>query len=329
MNNKSIVFDVGLFLVYVANAIIAVPSLRKDFEEFYNTDKFRFYEKAKFSQYYNHDNISEQTLASEVAMRRAYGILLCAEEDESVREFVYNKLLNTDGCFEELVKNPTQADINAFAKKLSKYTAKTNNETTAPTFFLAYLLYVKFGTDTDNEAVKRCLAQTHEIFWIANTRKKELWNNIFRYSESNGTALPKTMRPVIRNLRFGFDIANFTKFFNSVTATKLELYHIIKTYCDSGNEELIDMLKASKVADIATMIMQAMGVSLDEICGCIDISKNEQDMVIKAIAHNSYESLIVAGKKVPFNKVDVTSYFTAHIFMIMAKEYRNYERILF
>ena len=47
------IFDIELFFTQLSKSIIEVPSLRKDFEFYYNTDKYHFYERAKRSCLYD------------------------------------------------------------------------------------------------------------------------------------------------------------------------------------------------------------------------------------------------------------------------------------
>ena len=71
---QKIIFDVQLFFVFLAKSIISLPNLRKEFEEFYKTDNYRFHERITHSTQYDKYNISWGTLESEVAIRRVFGI---------------------------------------------------------------------------------------------------------------------------------------------------------------------------------------------------------------------------------------------------------------
>lgn len=46
--------DANLFYLYLSNTVVAFPALKKFVDDIYETQKYRFYEKAKSNPYYNH-----------------------------------------------------------------------------------------------------------------------------------------------------------------------------------------------------------------------------------------------------------------------------------
>lgn len=82
------VLDKNLFLVYTASYTVFYPDFKRTIDTLYQKQKFRFYEKAKNNPYYNHSFFADGSLEREVACKRAFGILLCAEDDESLKKTI-------------------------------------------------------------------------------------------------------------------------------------------------------------------------------------------------------------------------------------------------
>ena len=71
--------DVNLFYLFLSDAVTVFPNLVSFFNALYETQKHRFYERARKNSLYNDSLMSDGTLDVEVAMKRTFGILLCSK----------------------------------------------------------------------------------------------------------------------------------------------------------------------------------------------------------------------------------------------------------
>ncbi len=241
-----IVYDVGLSFVFLSESIIQYPNLRSDFEELYKTDKYRFYERARHHRYYDHINMVDNTLEAEVAMRRVFGILLCAEDDEFIRRFVQIKLMGTDARYEKIIENPNKKDITRFWEQNQRVKAESYAQRNSPFWFLAYLLYSSFGIN-NNETVDWYLAMNQEDLSEMNRYSLEGYISNYRNFDDDFIVTLRGVRNIIRRLNAGLDICSFTDFLensllrvNSVNANP-ELYRFIEDYYKSGKDEAQDI----------------------------------------------------------------------------------------
>ena len=321
-------FDVELFLTFLANSIAKLPALRKDFEEYYHTDKYRFYERAKRSQRYNDHTMSDQTLELEVPMKWIFGILLCAEEAENVREFVVEKLLNANPRFRELVENPAITDLDEFIYDTESNRAQTYSATLAPTRFLLYLLYVTYGTDSDNEAVNYYMSKTIKIHVKTNERKSKARILADENYQPDKTTIPAKRRVFINKVATGLNLYSFLDFRNkhlegrSIFIPNPELYgYIVDAYNSCGDKRL-DIEEALEVVNIALTITGSYGISLSESYGATGLTKREQDLLI-------YKLVYYPNGKNNAGQVHISDYLVGFIIMLLSKQIRSMKEFYF
>ena len=71
-------------LVHMADALVFNKKMRTDLSRLYDSDKHRFYKKAKESTAYNIDLVNQVGLDKEIHIKKAIGLILCAEEDPAL-----------------------------------------------------------------------------------------------------------------------------------------------------------------------------------------------------------------------------------------------------
>lgn len=101
MRNK---VDIEFFLLVVAREITYCESVKRAFDGVYKGQKSLFYEKAKKSKYYNHFLVSEGSLEYEIGIKRFLGVLLCADEDISLRENIIKMIVSYKSEMKFLLK---------------------------------------------------------------------------------------------------------------------------------------------------------------------------------------------------------------------------------
>ncbi|SNX54163.1 hypothetical protein [Thermoanaerobacterium sp. RBIITD] len=68
-------------LPFLTEALSTKRTIRKDIDMLYESDKYRFYKKAKESEWYNNFIVKEGDIYREVYAKKALGIILCAVND--------------------------------------------------------------------------------------------------------------------------------------------------------------------------------------------------------------------------------------------------------
>ena len=330
----NVIFDIHLFFVFLAESIIEFPNIRKNFKSYYETDKCRFYEYMLQSPQYNRNNMSWRDLESEIAMRRIFGILLCAEEDEYAHGFVYEELTKFNKRFNELVLNPNKADLDAFIRNLldemsslpGSYDAKN-----APMFFLAYLFYTTYGTNCENKVVNDYLSHTYKMILCMNKNKDIFRNMLNQGFKMNGIAIPKKPQALIKHLRTGFDLASFLDFHSADKRDTVshksnpQLFSHIKDYYHSGNEESRDFLSSIAIINIAAHVSAINGIDITGLSGAGGITKTEQNAIIKCLADLNPGANAVEMRR----QICVTNYVIGHIFMLLSKEIQSMKAFYF
>ena len=327
-------FDAELSFLFTAASITDNPRLRESFEDYYKKDKYRFYERARHSKHYNHRHMRGNRLESEVAMKRVFGILLCSDNDRNVREFVYKKLLNTDTRFRELVRKPKASAIAAFFSDMLEYKAKTYNAVNAPICYLSYLLYSKYGKDSDNETVNEYLSvvnKANERMSADSTETSETLSKNFRMED---IAIPRKVRTIIGKLKTGLDVCGVIDFLDGeildMPAILLnpELNRYMEDYFDSGDEEYDDVLRSSVIAALASSAMELNGTSFNGSFGNVGITKDEQELIIKKIAE--LQSRLDDSGHYEFDgQINLAFYLSGFIFTLLAKEIANMKEFYF
>jgi len=104
-NPEEIVRDRELFLVHLAKWLYEIPAFVKEFEKMYQQDSLRYYKLAVENKYYNHGVLNDGNLMVDFALKRIYGVLLAAEEDESIRERVESIFFNYDTSLRPLIES--------------------------------------------------------------------------------------------------------------------------------------------------------------------------------------------------------------------------------
>ena len=329
-----IVYDSELSFVFLAESIIEYPHLRKDFEEYYKSDKYRFYERARHNRYYDHYNIGDATLESEVAMKRIFGILLCSEDDEAIRNYIYNKLLVSNSRFSALVNNPKESTINSLITDATAGKAKSYAMMNAPMRFLAYIFYSKYGIDSNNKVVNDYLSEIHQGHLKMSQYNLENYRKAYQFPKPDHVVVTSKVRKLISKLRTGMDISSFADFkekeilrINSISADS-ELYDYIKDYFYSNDRGKNDTLKAMMIDSMVSAIMCINGSSLSGQLGQISITQDEEAMIINILA-----SATLAKRKDKENDfkwyVDVSDYLIGLFVMLLAKEIRSMKEFYF
>lgn len=146
--HRNFTLNNDVFLLYVAGYINAIPALRSFMDDLYESNKYTFYEKAKSSPYYDATFMTDRPLEREVSMKRTFGILLQADQDETLQDAICKAIVKHDRSFKVFMKSftPEQAQITlSAAERSARNFGKTPDEITSIFFLSGYIVYCKHG----------------------------------------------------------------------------------------------------------------------------------------------------------------------------------------
>ncbi len=79
-------------LILISEALTVNKDLLRDLNHLYQLDKIKYYKKASSHALYNDSQVTNGTIEHEINIKKVFGIVLCAEEDEKLRAII-SKLL--------------------------------------------------------------------------------------------------------------------------------------------------------------------------------------------------------------------------------------------
>ena len=92
VNNSNLNVDLEELIVFLANDMSFIEYFSKDFNDYYETNKIEFHNKAAASKNYNAIMFSDKRTIHEVYMRRIYSVLLFALENTAANDFIKDKI---------------------------------------------------------------------------------------------------------------------------------------------------------------------------------------------------------------------------------------------
>lgn len=150
---KRLYLTMDVFYLYVSGFMNAIPTLRSFMDDLYETNRIAFYEKAKASPFYNASFMTDRPLDKEVSMRRAFGVLMYAEEDEELQNTICNAIIKYNKSLSVFAKSFSVDQFLEFCRTNEKSCLaanKTNDELNAQIYLAAYICYVKHGIAKKN-----------------------------------------------------------------------------------------------------------------------------------------------------------------------------------
>lgn len=318
--------DRETLLVYLSNYIAAYDNLSKKFEEIYKTDIERFYLKALHSKQYTNPIINNCSILSNFRMKRIFGVLLAADEDEALLAKVEDIIYSHDRSFKDFVKKPT---IEYEEKKCREYLkAYTDREKLqGAIYFPMYLAINKYGTDTDNEEYQVMLEHLAEEIdkhehYRDNPIKKGIQDmpNPFEFLHIDEKAWK-----VCKKLKNGGDIFRSTLVMeNQITGDGEseveggEIFQEIKKYMKLGDEQSEEAYEMAHIMNSFVAIAHYFDFSPYMLLKDISLTKEEQLLILKCTAFVFYNLLRIEKMNVRFD-ISLSQYFSVATFYILIK----------
>lgn len=165
-----------LFLVYLAQLMFDIPRLINEFQKIYQENPLRYYKIAMSSKYYAHPTLNDGNLMGDMAIKRAYGVLLAAESDIRLRERVEGVFYSYDRQLRGMIEKQSRELIERLTYDLYK-----KNSALSSHIFAYLLLNHHGGTNSPvQKYVVNCACSTDKL-----CEKRGNITNAQAYLESN------------------------------------------------------------------------------------------------------------------------------------------------
>lgn len=143
--------------VFLANDMSYHTHYIDAFNNYYETNKIEFYERATKSPFYTADLFSDKRLEQEIYMRRIYAILLAAEENEDCKKFVWNTIEEFP-LTKKLLKVLKKGNSFKYSDYLDSLDKSDNALLCISGMTTLYYIYCNYGFDTEVKHYQAMLA---------------------------------------------------------------------------------------------------------------------------------------------------------------------------
>lgn len=328
MSNVKI--DRETFLVYLSVYVSAFDNLAQKFEEIYQTDVERFYLKAIRSKGYRHEILNDSSILDNYKQKRIYGVLLAAEEDDTLRNNIEAILYRFDKSFEQFVKKPTMKAMQTLQLNYRKYS--DNDATSAATYFPVYLAINKYGTDADIGEFQFVLNLISEVTDLREMNRNNSFQKAIREMPNPFTIVEIDDKAwkICRRLKDGHDLFRAVLPLEHILTDSDnqyeggEIYSELLRYMERGDKEKKDFHQMSIMLSSFANIAQYFGFSPTAFLRGINLNKEEQQMIAKTLAFPFYNSILYrenTGKI--FCSIALTEYFVATAFFVLLKSIKQ------
>lgn len=287
-------FDADWFYLYLANSLVAFPEVRPFIDKLYQSQKIRFYENAKANKCYDATIMQDRPLELEVSMKRAFGILLCSQDDEQLQKSIIAEIDKTYPPIKKLGKN---FSIENYAVICNKYLqiCTANNTTSdrinAFPYFVAYKLFHYYGLETEDRDVQYIYNSVKDD--IQTRQDYELDAVIARVDAIRAKELftvPQSQQKLYAAIQNGRDILDIL---DIAEKTSHPIAQISMTAASQYKKDLfvqlsmenkIDSLSAMLLVPLLCREFELYGLSLQMFFSETQITKKEKERALNILA---------------------------------------------
>lgn len=173
---ETLMIEKELFLVNLAQLMFDIPVLINEFEKIYQENPLRYYRAAMSSKYYDHPTLNDGNLMGDIAIKRAFGVLLAAEDNIQLQERVEGIFYSYDKRLKRMIQEQSRDLVERLEDDLYKKSSALSSH-----IFAYLLLNHHDGTHTPvlNYLVN-CASRTDEL-----CEKRGGTTSLRAYLESN------------------------------------------------------------------------------------------------------------------------------------------------
>lgn len=258
-----------VYLVHMAHALVFNKKMRTDLSILYDSNKYRFYKKAKESAAYNIDFVTQVGLDKEIHIKKALGLILCAEEDAVLLKKLINIVKKYYFKLYQAYKNESKEAVEEIFDELEENDAR-EIEYNAYTFILSF--FIKYANERKNESlfdqlyldiITKDVEFTEKYSFIKVDTSEEIKDRAFlidgilkRISEHKGNIksvedmIPSSNQEIsdygqMMTMLFDFEKMSISDILNHIELTDHDIREIILAYTLKYND--INLEKSTNV----------------------------------------------------------------------------------
>ena len=271
-------FDMDLFLVYTSSYAIFYPDFRKTIDNLYKTQKFRFYEKARNNPYYNYSFFIDGSLEREVSSKRAFGVLLCAEEDESLKKTIIQSMFLArpelkilQGPFEE----------SQIIKIVQNFSNKYDLVEEANSF-LYFLIYISLSQNIESSFISNICEnlagdlKARDSYSLQNILKRVDACNI-----NKKLIIPSYVKEAISLFTSNNHLECLLDIIDRNTFSPMT-QRIVDVFKNSGDEAIDDLCEACNHCHRVAEMLSVQGLSFIMMYHGREYTKRDREFILKA-----------------------------------------------
>lgn len=289
-------FDIDRLYLFLTNSWVAFKKERRFIDSLYQSQRFRFYNKAKSNPLYDSTLMQDRPLETEVTMRRAFGILLCSQDDKELQTGVIEEFIKLYPPIKELCEKFSYEKFVVLEREYRNLCMAKNlsaDESNAYICLVGYVIHCKYGFDTDNIDIQRLYKAIADFI---NSMLMQETGNMRRIVESiqpkKYMIIPRELRKLQDSIQDGKDIIDLLNIFEftcnpniSVSIDSLSCKHKLELLRPVYDAYPNDCISASVSLRIMCLQFQFQGLSFTTFFDEIEFSKEERDMGLKIVAH--------------------------------------------
>ncbi len=324
-----VTFDIDRFYLYLANSWVAYKQERKFIDNLYQSQRFRFYSKARANPLYNDSIVRNSPLEVDVTRRRAFGILLCSQDDKELQTIIIEEFYKLYPPIKKLCAQFSWREYEVLWHEYRNLCIAKNlsaNEMNVFVYLVAYVVHCNHGFDTDDVDIQLLYEDAAaNITRMFNNATEHLRRAIESIKPKERMTIPREMRKLQETILSGKDINDLVAIFQDYCNPNEGL--CLNTRSFKYKQELLepfwdkywnDFYMAMMPLMILGLQLQFQDLSLASFFVDVEFSKEERDMGLKIAAYE-----LEALYHEPVSSYRFHLYFQALVFGKVAKFIRE------
>lgn len=295
-------FDVNRLYLFMANGWVSIPKERKFIDNLYQSQKIRFYNQAKANSLYNDDLLQDRPLDVEVTIRRAFGILLCSQDDEELQNAIIEELYRMYPPIKKLCAKFSFDKYKVLEEGNKKQAVAKNlgaDETGMFIWAVVYIIYCKYGFDSNNADIE-CLYQgvAEIISHLCTQRTDNMRRIVEAYNPKESMIIPRELRKLQESILDGKDINDLISIYEVFCSPAYASILPVNSLPLKNKQNLLqsispefhhDCISALTSVVIMCLQFQFQGLSFTSFFEEVEFSKEERNTSLKIVAQQLNE----------------------------------------
>lgn len=288
------IMDYDLFYVYLADCMVNVPVIVEFINEKYEENKYSYYEKAKNNPQYNATIMTDGSLEREVLCKKAFALLLAAQESIELQNSICNLFILYYPPF-KLYKKPydryEDAQLESRFHEFVK--PRKGEDPRAANLMSAYIVDRYHGLDNQKvEGVS--FTKLYAISSILSSEKGSQETYINRIKDTDIHECIRTPKPLREFRKLIQNTDDIISIINYIKGWYVQEKHEDRCHSDPHYAAIFDFLESSEYADIlnelnttSLIIGEISALTGKNICQRISkekITSEEMELIYKSSA---------------------------------------------